>query len=110
MSEMFVKYLNNATYLCLLSHTKKKKKLCLNRVAWCECMWMSVCGCMLVNRMFSILYEKAWQLLAKLVIEKASSFTSLKAPICIDLTQKTDVRNGNSIRSPNLTCARKFCL
>lgn len=80
-----------------LKPKKKKKNLCLNRVAWCECMWMSVCGCMLVNRIFSILYENAWQLLAKLVIDKASSFTSLKAPICIDLIQKADVRSGNSI-------------
>lgn len=97
MSEMFVKYLINATFLCFLSQTEKKKTFWLNRVAWCECMWMSICGCMLVNRMFSILYEKAWQLLAKLVIEKASSFTSLKALICTDLTQKADVGNGNSI-------------
>lgn len=47
-------------------------------------MWVRACGCMLVNRMFSILYEKAWQLLTKFLIEEAASFTSLKAPICID--------------------------
>lgn len=51
---------------------------------------------MLVNRMFSILYEKAWQLLARLLIEEVASFTSLKAPICIELIKKTDDRNGNS--------------
>lgn len=84
-------------HFCASYLKPKKKNLWLNRVAWCECMWMSICGCMLVNRMFSILYEKAWQLLAKLVIKKASSFTSLKALICIDLTQKADVGNGNSI-------------
>lgn len=51
---------------------------------------------MLVNRMFSILYEKEWQLLARLLTEKVASFTSLKAPICIDLIKKADDRNGNS--------------
>lgn len=44
---------------------------------------------MLVNRMFSILYEKAWQLLPKLLMEEASSFTSLKSTICIDLIKDT---------------------
>lgn len=59
-------------------------------------MRMRVCGCMLVNRMFSIFYEKVWQLLARLLIEKVASFTSLKAPICIDLIKKADDSNGNS--------------
>ena len=54
-----------------------------------EELGVSVCGrghmgVMLVNRMFSISYEKAWQLLAKLLIGEAVSFTFLKAPICID--------------------------
>lgn len=58
---------------------------------------------------FYLLWEMQ-QLLAMLLIGEAATLESLKAPICIGTIQKADIRNENSIRSPNLTGTEKFRL